>query len=295
MKLHTRFARQIATSSLICLATSCAFADSTGAAPGQGETVSSVGETQVFFGVRPWAAIWDTPLLDAAVVIPNSGPPPVVRTLNSKNDSDVKIVPLTTLGVRHKAFSLAATFFPQTDFSSGGRSDSAIRRSELDIALSYALSPNLLASVVYKTGKVSQGVTRDMTALTNLSVSYRISGFLVGLNASAPLQDRLSLYGSFAYGLAKEKSSQRDVEGEDKYDATYKIGEVGLSYRIMDGNPAAAIKSLSAQIGYRFQIVTVKDFPTATLSIPGGTVLSVEHQSLSSLTHGPVFGIVGAF
>ena len=52
-----------------------------------------------------------------------------------------------------------------------------------------------------------------------------MTGLLLGLNANAPLREKLSLYGNFAFRACPGKSNLPDGNGRKKVEWLYWIGE----------------------------------------------------------------------
>lgn len=261
----------------------------------QGNAALDMGGAQFFIGVRPWAAKWDIPLVDTkTVLIDPVGPVIGAQSFPIKVDSETRVIPLTVLGVRYGNYTLSANIAPRTEFSTGGLTTGDVSREEADLSLSYAFTPNIQGSIVYKAAKVSQAATADTTALTGLSAGYKLQALLFGVSASTPLQDKLSLYANFAVGPTREKANVADIEGNSTYNGLYTIVELGLSYRLLDYGPAAALKSLSLQLGYRSQTIEIRDLVFGTFD-GSGTLVSSEHRNVSSTTQGPVLGIIGIF
>lgn len=241
-----------------------------------------------FIGQKFWAATWDMPLIDAEVVFPG----PSLKTNNHPSMSKMEIIPVTTLGIQYKNVSLSTNLFSKTNFTSIDDQSSTINRSEWDVSLSYSVLPNLITSIAYKSGTVDRLVTNNAQALFGTSLGYKVDGWLIGLSGSAPLQGPLSLYGSMAYGIARSK-----IDGDTLFDGNYKIGEIGLSYRLIEASSNVRFfKSLTAQLGYRAQIITLQGITYNTYSIPPGpSPISTRKLDTKSTTDGLVFGIVAAF
>lgn len=246
----------------------------------------------LFTGLKFWAAKWDTPYMDAQVVLPG----PVVKTGPRQTTSDLAIVPILTAGVLYDKFTLSSSYFAPTDFSFGDNLTPTGSRKEWDVTLGYALFPNLTASIAYRSGTVDGGATTNLNALGVFRSRYKVDGWLLGLSGSAPLQDRLSLYGNFAYGIIKNKLNSTQLLGSPTYNGTYTIGEVGLAYRLMDESGSGFIRSLTAQLGYRAQIVFIPGFEYPIYSIPPGVArLSTDKVDVRATTSGVMLGIVAAF
>ena len=254
-------------------------------------------DIQFFVGQRVWLASWDQSYLDALVVIPNPlNPVPIIQQTNSRAASNTTVLPQTSFGVRFQNWTLSTTVMPNTNFTSGGLAvNDTIRRNELDLSVGYAFSPYIVGSVVYKTGRIDQVATANATRLTGLGGNYKVEGLLLGISATAPLQGPLALYGNFGYGPARQTifaSGSSDL----RFKGGYQISEVGLAYRLTDDRAFLGFASLSMQLGYRSQTVTLNDLNFGTFSTgPVPTLIGTQYKDVRSTTQGMVFGIVAAF
>ena len=265
---------------------------------GSGDTPAEATErtTTFFFAVRPWASRWDVPLNDAQVIIPNPlVPSPVLRTFAVSAQSGTSLVPLTAVGIRHGNFVATLNLSPSTDYSTGGLTTRDVNRRELDFSLGYSMLPHLVGALVYKSAKVDQVFTKNFENLLGTSGGVEISALLVGLSASAPLQGRLSLYGNVAAGVARQRGEVPDNAGKVKWNGAYTIGELGLSYGLVEGGKESLLKNLTLQVGYRAQLYTVRNITYGSLSLPGGELLTTETRDADSTTGGFLIGLVGVF
>ena len=247
-----------------------------------------------FVSQKFWSMTWDVPLLDANVVLPG----PVLKPSPRLSKSSTELIPITTLGARYKDFVVSGNIYGQKDFSTDGQTIGKVKRDEFDISLGYAIQPNLIASIVYKGASISDSITRNAAGILGQSdSSYKVTGWLVGLSGAAPLSGPLSLYANFALGSARQAfNGPNPLGGPTTFNGTYRIGEVGLSYRLIEPNPAALVKSLSLQLGYRAQVTEIRDLPYPIYSIPPGPFpVSAERLNVRSTAEGLVFGLVAAF
>lgn len=282
-----------AVAALLSLAVSPAVAQGGGesaAAPGIAP-LAGAGDLQVFAGVRLWANEWDVPFLDqrGLTVVPTLGQqaPVELRDEVRTTASDMEFVPMPTLGVRYGNFLGSMTYFVPTKYHGKGGTEKSVERSELDVNVGYFVLPSVLVSVGYKTAEVDRIANRDDT-------DQEIDAVLIGISASAPLSERLSLYGNFAYGLARNETGTKDPRGEDRYDARYAIGEFGLAMRLLEGSPNAFLKSVSASIGYRVQSFTVEGIGLGVYDA-NFNLLRTTTRDLRSSTDGFVLALVASF
>lgn len=258
---------------------------------------AGVKDLQFFIGQRVWLATWDQAYLDALVVIQNPlNPVPMIQETSSRAVSDTAFFPQTSFGVRFKNWTLSTTLVPQTKFTSGGLAvDDTIRRDEVDLSVGYAFSPNIVGSIVYRTARIDQVATANATRLTGVGGSYKVEGLLVGVSGSAQLQGPLALYGNIGYGPARQTIFASGTS-ELRFNGDYQISEVGFAYRLADNPALLGFTSLSMQLGYRSQTVTLNDIGFGTYStgsVPA--LIATQSKSVRSTTQGIVFGIVGAF
>lgn len=188
----------------------------------------------VSLGARAWYTQWSTfsYLTDA------NGVDNLALTQVSAGD---KLALVPVLSARYGNFVGSLSLLPSTRFNfvDGG---SGTRR-EYDINLGYAVLPGLNLTLGYK--KVSQ---RDG------EYRYEPGGVVLGLSGSAPLASGFALYGSLAVG--KLKTPQSGGDKVVKFDADYRLTEVGLAYALA-GAPASLRWTLSA--GYRMQVMSSRE------------------------------------
>jgi hypothetical protein len=258
---------------------------------GQASMGVDIGNTYYFAGIRTWAASWDIPMVDLQTVIVNqpSGPVVALQEINIQRESGVSFVPVLIVGARHGDFTISASYSPNTKFSTDGLIAGDVTRREADISIGYSFTPNIMGTIVYRSGKISQALTDTARNLSGSSLSYSLNGILAGVSANAPIHEGYSLYGNFGIGPAREKT-----EDGGSYDGIYTIGELGVARKI-GGSGSSSIKSISLQVGYRFQNVAMRDFSHSTYSTVDGSLLSKSIHDVSSNTHGFVVGLVGVF
>lgn len=254
------------------------------------ESLGSIGDLNFFAGVRIWANEWDIITPQRELVLDQANPGSILaRDHFRSTTSDMEITPMPTVGVRYGKLLASLTYFMPTKYDGKSALKKDVERREIDVNIGYYILPSLVVSLGYKDVKIDR--VRD-----DVDSEQKIKGILIGLSGSAPLSDRWSLYGNFAYGVGRHKSEFRDARGEDKYSGRYSIGEIGLNYRLMDGNSSAFIKSLSGSIGYRAQIYTTKDVGVGTYALNDPlTPLSTTKRDSRSSTTGLAVGIVAAF
>ena len=261
-----------------------------------GQAADGDREAGFFAGVKLWANQWQIASVELnPVLLPNGAPG--VQMVPRITVSDIKIVPLLTLGARFSKVIAAANVFPTAAYDSKGALDGDVSRSEYDLSVGYALLPNLIASIAYKEGRQSKIVNLPFSS------AQKVRAGLLGLSAAAPLGANLFIYGNAAFGVGRQTSDSLNWEGDASYSTNYRIGEIGLSYRFHEGGPESKIRSTSVSIGYRTQVLVSKGLPFATLeaSDPSGnplqsaSVVSVRNLDVQTTTDGFILSLIATF
>jgi hypothetical protein len=209
-------------------------------------------ELSVSVGAKAWRTQWTTFGYDI-----NDNNQTVLIQVAAKD----KTVLIPLLSARYGDFVGSISGYRPTDYSfvdgSGGNT-----RKELDANVGYFVMPGLALTLGYK--KVGQRAGSD---------NYELGGLVAGLSATAPLGPSIGLYGSFGIGRMKDTGASTV-----KFDADYRLSEVGLAYSLpMDGRP----KALSFTVGYRTQVLSSKE--------------ALGAQDGRDLTQGLTFGLVATF
>jgi hypothetical protein len=204
----------------------------------------------VSLGLRAWHTQWDT----FSYTLDQNGDSVVIQV-----PAQDKLVLLPVLSVRWRDFTGSLSLYPSTEHEMlGGRRD---KREEFDLNLGYAVTPAVALTLGYK--KIEQ----------RGSLLYALDGPVAGISGTAPLGQGWSLYGSFGMGWMKSTGGS-DV----KFDADYRLSEVGAAYTVPTGS---FIKAVTLTAGYRTQVLTSKD------ARPG--------QDGRDLTQGFTFGALASF
>lgn len=254
-----------------------------------GETVGTVATTEggvaILAGVRTWASRWDVPIITRTL-------DPVSMTIHEHYQpalSDTKFVPMPVLGIRYGNWLASATYFPETSYDTNGALAKSVKRKEYDLNVGYYILPSLAISLGYKGANIDRASDIDGSA-------YKIKAILVGLSGSAPIADKLSVYGNIAYGLGQEKTEFPLANGKSKFDGNYIISEFGLSYQLVRASSSEFLKGVVLSAGYRAQTVTINSFPLGTFLPAAPTVpVSITTRDARSTTDGFVINVVGVF
>lgn len=249
----------------------------------------TVGDVTFFVAQKLWISKWDGAILDSALMPPSaSNSAPQIRTSITRIGLD-HVVPLTSLGVRIDRWTLSATVSPSTNYSDSRISGGSMSRSEYDVNLGYAVTPNITAALVYKGGKNSVRGLADGAAPQYLAnAEQKLSGWGVGANFSMPVTDSFGAYGT----LALVRNGSSTISGDaGRFHPKYSIAEVGGVYRM-----PVAFGGLSIQAGYRYQDITFNDAPVTTYALtPAPVIVARTRESFSSTTKGFVVGVAVSF
>lgn len=193
-----------------------------------GAASAQESDLSVSVGLRAWRTDWTTFSYYAPDGVNNEA----LTQISAKE----KVAALPGISVRYGRFlatlgALASTRFTFDDGSTA-------KRSEWDASVGYSILPGLTATLGYKRVSQSDG--------TNV---YRPAGPVLGLGASAPIGEGLSLYGSV--GLGRLKTPAGDAID---FKANYTLTEVGLSYALNADHPRWTLTG-----GYRMQVLRSKE------------------------------------
>ncbi|MBL8323550.1 MAG: hypothetical protein JNJ89_01190 [Rubrivivax sp.] len=157
-------------------------------------------------------------------------------------------VTLPTVSLRYGSFFGSLSAFPSTpfEFTDG----SAGKRSESDLNIGYSVLPGLGVTLGYKRIAQRGEVFR-----------YEPKGLVLGVSGTAALSGPLSLYGALGVGRLKTPSDPRPEVV--KFDATYRLTEVGVAYALPSAD-GMLVKRWTFTAGHRIQVMRSKDaFTTA--------------------------------
>lgn len=190
-------------------------------------------------GVRAWHTEWTT--FGYYPAVPN-----VPNLAITQTSGPTKWVPLPTLSARYGNFFASVSGFPSTNFEF--TDGSAGRRSESDLNLGYTVVPGLSATLGYKRIAQRGAIFR-----------YEPAGPVLGVSGNAALAGPLSLYGAFGLGRLKTSNDPRDEVV--KFEASYRLTEVGVAYALPG---TALVKRWTLTAGHRIQVMRSKEaFVTA--------------------------------
>jgi hypothetical protein len=260
-------------------------------------TAAGAAESPVAFNVsqRLWAASWDVTALDTQIVSLEGRP---AIELDRANASVSRVIPITSVGVRWADVNLFGSVSPSTSFSASGLGGDRVSRREWELGVGYEFMPAWSVSLIYKSGTVSEAATaRARDLIPAFSGPVKLSGWLVGVSGATPLPSNgmigtgWSAYGNLALGAGKGRPSSSLIE---PFNLRYQIAEVGLRYAFNDGGPVGVFGGVSANVGYRAQIITQR-VQRQWLDPVDMSLLAEERRRVSAATHGFVFGLAVAF
>ena len=247
-----------------------------------GGVESKLGDATFYFAQKAWFAKWDSVVIDTQIVPPSAASPAPLLKLSNRHIQMDETVPLTSFGARIGPWSLAATVGWSTDFSDAKVAGGSMSRSEYDVNLGYAVTPNVTLALLYKGGKNDVRGVAGSAAPEAVAFSQTLKGWGAGITATAPLAERLSGYATLAYGTGHSSVSLVD----QRLPVKYATAELGLAYRIPDFLGGRT----SIQAGYRRQDVRINQvLPTYALT-PAPVEVSSTMSRVTSKTQGFVIG-----
>jgi hypothetical protein len=187
---------------------------------------------------------------------------------------------------------MGRTKYSLRDAATPGGFDVASSREEQDLAVAYLLAPGLAASIGYK--RLVQAYGPD---------KYRWQGPTAALSGSARLSGDWWVYGIAGFGVMRahfpsfdsakaQTAAGQDAEGRTSFNADYRIGEFGLTYRVAE--PVFFTRSLSWTVGYRAQYVNTRGYSLGVTD-PTGNFLPNTDARLKDSTQGWVAGLFAVF
>lgn len=185
----------------------------------------------VSVGARAWFTDWTT----FSYYTDGGNPAQNLALTEVTANEEIALMPMVS--VRYGKFVGALSGFMSTSYSfdDGSRGE----RDEFDANVGYSVMTGLAITVGYKQIDQSDGPTH-----------YRPRGPVVGLSANAPLGGAWSLYGNLGVGWLETPGGD-----EVKFDADYRLAELGLAYSLSTRMP----KSWTFTAGYRIQVLTSDD------------------------------------
>lgn len=247
-----------------------------------GGVESKLGDATFYVAQKVWLMKWDTILVDSQIIPPSAASPAPLLKLSNRHVQVDETVPLTSLGARIGPWSISASVAWSTDFSDPQIAGGSMSRSEYDVNLGYAVSPNVTLALVYKGGKNDVRGVAGAAGADTVAFLQKLKGWGGGANFTAPLAEGLTGYATFAY--ATGHSTLALVE--DRLGLKYATGELGLAYRI----PSFLGGRTSIQAGYRRQDVRIKQVLPLLALTPAPIQVSTTNANVTSKTQGFVIG-----
>ena len=247
---------------------------------------STMDRAQFFISQRLWQADWDITAVDMRLIPPSGTQPALLRDAGPAHVSASRTMPLTGFGVALDRWTLSATVGWSTKYADA-RLDAPAARSEYDINLGYAVTPNLSAVVLYKAGKAD--IPAVVSGVNPIVVrdEQRLRGGGLGVSARYPFAENWSAYGSAAYGWGRSKLTRSN----ERLSARYTVAEAGVGYRL-----PGAWANVSLTAGYRYQEVDFRDGPRYTYALtPEPTVVGRSGHRVKSSAKGFTAGVGYSF
>jgi hypothetical protein len=222
--------------------------------------------------------------VDTVIVPPSASQPVPVLRSSGQHIRDRQAVPLTGLGVSLDRWTLSTTIGWSTQFSNA-RLDGKASRSEYDVNLGYAVTPNITAVVLYKGGKSEIPAIVGSIAPQAFRNIQRLRGAGFGLSGRYHLGENWNIYGSAAYG-----PGHTTLSTGERYNFRYSVAEAGVGYRI-PGAPG----NLSLTAGYRYQNLDFRHGPDYAIALTTPPTPMNGTQRVESATKGWTMGLACSF
>lgn len=220
-------------------------------------------------GLRAWSNQWTT-----WDVYPGASE-------NFTSGSRVAVLP--TVGVRFGSFLASASQFTRKSYDfQGNAGPFSAKRQETDVLGGYYVLPTLALTLGHKTVKQDFGG----------SATFKYTGPIVGVVASAPLTAGFSLYGSMGYGKMDARLPLQDAAGRSRLDVDYYLGEVGVAYSLGQAGLIPGTKAVALTAGYRNQVLATKGFKIPLSTTDASLSRSTD---LRDTTEGFTLGVTMSF
>jgi len=201
----------------------------------------------ITLGLRAWLNEWET------WFAPNN---PGVNVISDTSKSKLAVIPSVT--VKYKDYFASAGYFTKTSYnfpsyteSVGGaivQTSPSAERQEFDLNFGWYFVPRVALTVGYK--RVRQDITTSTTGVgfngVPFTTKWTYNAPTIGIAASAPIADRVALYGNGAIGPVTVT-----VNGSKPgTSATYSASEFGVAWQ--------AASNFTATLGFKYQIIEQK-------------------------------------
>ena len=236
------------------------FAATAGAA---GSAFAQEDKVYVTLGLRAWVNEWETWFQSN-----NTG---AANVISDTAKSKVAVIPSAT--VRYKDFFVSGGYFTKTSYtfpkyteSVGGaivQTAPTAERQEIDLNFGWYFVPRVAVTLGYK--RVQQDITTTTTGGTfngvPFTTKWTYEAPTLGIAASAPIAERVALYGNGAIGPVTVT-----VNGSKPgTSATYSASEFGVAWQ--------AAQNFTATLGFKYQIIEQK---------PGGAYSGLAQRDVTS-------------
>ena len=227
---------------------------------------------KIMVGLKVWANEWGLPVELRAVD----------KTFILEYESETAITPIPALLVTYRNFFIGGSYLLDTDYDFSPQrlanwhvdNDNKITpiplqdldvsgsRKEWDVNFGYFLTPNIAVSLGYKNLErkltTTWNTVSDDTNFSKVNYPLSVHAPIIGISASAPLNDKFNLYGNLAYGWLTGDATYEgsDFKNDLDVDGNYVLGELGFGYVIPLEQKFASAVTINA--GYRFQRLDMK-------------------------------------
>jgi hypothetical protein len=245
------------------------------------------GSIDFSFGAKVWSTEWNTWVTSpkGTGVAVGATRFQTVQAVSSENKPSV--IPYANLHAGD--FSLSVSSMVRTryilhDTATPNGFDASATRQESDVNVGYYMLPSL-----------SMYVARKQLTQTYGPDAYRWQGVLLGVNGSAHMARGWAIYGNTAIGRMRASfpDSQADVNGQNSFNADYRLGEVGVAYAT-PWSGKYSTKSVLLMMGYRAQYVSTQNYGLARTDTSNNQSYNTS-ANLSDTTQGFVLALTATF
>lgn len=257
------------------------------AAPTFAQSTDDTRQLFVSGGIRLWHAQWDSwnvnPRATGVAVGDDR-----YEVVESRRGS-TELAPIPFVSLRYGSVFLSASAMTSTDYTlhetaTPGGFDVNALREERDLNLGYLFASGVSTTLGYK--QIRQRFGPD---------EYTWKGPVLGLTVSRPLAEGWGLYGAFALGRLKGEFPIADITGTNRFDADYRLADVGFTYNF--GPAGRIVRAVVLTAGYRTQRVATEDYGLAVIPSPssGQPPRLNTRGTLVDTTQGFVLGLQASF
>jgi hypothetical protein len=256
-------------------------------APAFAQSNDDTRHLSISTGIRFWHAQWDSWNVNPRATGVAVGDDRYEVVESRRGSTELALIPFVSL--RYGSVFLSASAMTSTDYTlhetaTPGGFDVNALREERDLNLGYLFGSGVSTTLGYK--QIRQRFGSD---------EYTWKGPVLGLTVSRPLAEGWGLYGALALGRLKGEFPIADITGATRFDADYRLADMGLTYNF--GPSGRIVRAVVLTAGYRTQYVATKNYGLAVIPSPssGDPPRLNTRGTLVDTTQGVVLGLQASF